>query len=221
MKPAVLDWPWLEFDLGRPHQVLSWALNSPGLLSARRILWREVRDSDLKPELDAAAWLRAELSAYGASDAVGFLTSCDLRRYSEACASVENVTAKAVASVGLSNAERIGQRIPNTPRKHGTINIALCVSTGLTKAALLEVMSIVVQARTAAIMDSKLLLPTGIASGTGTDCVAVAAPIGTTNHAGLHTALGEATGRSVYTAVAQGARQWMRQHGLALEPWRS
>ena len=43
------DRPWLGVDLGAPHRVLSWAVHRPGLVSAQRILWREVRDADLTP----------------------------------------------------------------------------------------------------------------------------------------------------------------------------
>jgi adenosylcobinamide amidohydrolase len=47
-------------------------------------------------------------------------------------------------------------------------------------------------------------LPTGRATGTGTDCIVVAAPTGTEPFAGLHTEVGEAIGAAVYTAVAGG-----------------
>ncbi|MGR3481375.1 hypothetical protein [Salipiger marinus] len=43
--------------------MLSWALNRPGYVRARRILWREVRNADLPPDLDVRAWLAAELDA--------------------------------------------------------------------------------------------------------------------------------------------------------------
>ena len=64
--------PWLSFDLGQEMQVLSWALNRPGFVTARRILWREVRNADLTETLDARAWLLEELAGLGAQDAVAF-----------------------------------------------------------------------------------------------------------------------------------------------------
>lgn len=206
---VTLDRPWLEVDLGDEIQVLSWAVNRPGLVRARRILWREVRNADLPPSLDVDAWLHAELDRKGATDAVAFLTSRNVDTFSESAADVGHVSARAVATVGFSNAERVGHRVDRSQKVWGTINVALHVSEGLTDAAMLEAMSIAVQARTAAVMDVGYALSPGIATGTGTDCVAVASPAGSTRYAGLHTEIGEAVGRAVYTAVSDGARHWM------------
>ena len=57
-------------------------------------------------------------------------------------------------------------------------------------------------------MDHGAKLPTGIATGTGTDCVAVAARAGDNAYAGLHTEIGEAVGRATYDAVLAGATEW-------------
>lgn len=209
MSRVTLNRPWLEFDLGADMQVLSWSVNRPGIVRARRILWREVRNADLPAELDVDHWLAGELIQYGTTDAVTLLTSRDIRFFTECKSSAGDVMAHAVATVGFSNAERIGHRIDRAGKDWGTINVALCLNCGLTETALLEAMSVVVQARTAAVMDVNLALPTGIATGTGTDCVAVASPTGKTRYAGLHTEIGEATGRAVYTAVLDGARHWI------------
>lgn len=219
MKGVTLARPWLEFDFGGEMRVLSWSLNTPGFCTARRILWREVRDTDLTPELDVGPWLSAELTRIDATDAVAFLTSRDVTYFSTATATAGAQTARCVATVGLSNAERIGHRIRDPHRNWGTINIAVHLKSALTVAAHIEAISIVAQARTAAVMDIKLPLATGIATGTGTDCIAIAAPI-TADHglgegiapfAGLHTELGEALGAAVYQAVHSGACDWMRQ----------
>lgn len=208
MAAVSLDWPWIEFDLGAPMQVLSWAVNRPGLVTARHILWREVRNQDLPPDLNVQDWYAGELDNRGRTNAVAFLTSRDLRHYCEAEATAGAAHAHAVATVGLSNAERVGRRADYSRRDWGTINVGLRLSSGLTQTGLIEAMSIAVQARTAAVMDAACDLPTGIATGTGTDCVAVAAPSGGTAYAGLHTDVGEAVGRAVYEAVLQGALDW-------------
>lgn len=209
MSTLTLTRPWLEFDLGQPMQVLSWALNRPGYVSARRILWREVRNADLHEGLDVERWLQAELAGIDAADAVTFLTSRDIRNYTQHKATVGATEAHAVATTGLSNAERVGHRIDRSGHDWGTINIALRLNRRLSDPAMLELLSIVVQARTAAVMDVDLPLAPGRATGTGTDCVAVAALPGAGAYAGLHTDIGEAAGRAVYTAVLQGARDWM------------
>lgn len=204
-----LDAPWLDCDLGAPHQVLSWSITRPGLVRADRILWREVRNADLPRDLDVTAWLKSQLAARGQSDAVTLLTSRDITAFETARVTVEDQHASCVATTGLSNAERIGTRLDRSGKDWGTINLAVQVSAGLSQAALLETLSIATQARTAAVMDTGYTLPTGIATGTGTDCIAIAAPPGDTPFAGLHTALGEAVGRAVYDAVRQGAQVWM------------
>lgn len=209
MSVIKLDRPWLEFDLGRDMQVLSWAVHRPGLVQARRILWREVRNVDLPQELDAEAWLEGELAERGAGDAVTFLTSRDIRHFKQATATSGATEAQAVATVGLSNAERVGHRIGRSGQSWGTINVALRLNRSLTEATLLEVMSIAVEARTAAVMDVEMPLAPGPATGTGTDCVAIAALRGPVRYAGLHTDIGEAVGRAVYSAVLDGAGQWM------------
>lgn len=210
---VTVDRPWISFDLGADLQVLSWAINRPGIVQARQILWREVRNSDLPQDLDVHDWLRDVLADRGATDAVCFLTSRDVRAMTQASMTAGDVTADAVATVGLSNAERIGTRFERDPNAWGTINVAVRVNAGLTQTALYEAISIATQARTTAVIEIGLELPTGIATGTGTDCIAVAAPTGTAAYAGLHTDIGVALGGAVYQAVRQGAQAWMANPG--------
>ncbi|MEO0622361.1 MAG: adenosylcobinamide amidohydrolase [Pseudomonadota bacterium] len=203
-----LDRPWMVVDLGRPHRVLSWSLTRPGFVDADQVVWREVRDADLGPDLDARAWLAEALETRGQGQAVGLLTSRDLSTRRMAEAEIEDVRACCLATVGLSNAERVGTR--RTMAKAGTINTLVTVSEALTDGALVEALSLCVAARTAAVMDHGPRLGTGRATGTGTDCAVIAAPPGDTPYAGMHTAVGEAIGRAVYAAVAEGVQEWMR-----------
>ena len=206
---VTLTQPWLEFDLGAEMQILSWSVNRPGFVAARRILWREVRNTDLPQGLDVGDWLDTELTAIDASDAVAFLTSANLARFATATVKAGRCTAQSVVTVGLSNAERVGHRVAHKSTQWGTINIAVRLNCGLTRSGLIEALSIATQARTAAVMDVDLRLPTGRATGTGTDCIAVAARPGPALYAGLHTDIGEALGAAVYQATLQGARDWM------------
>ncbi|MEM8576839.1 MAG: adenosylcobinamide amidohydrolase [Pseudomonadota bacterium] len=203
-----LDRPWLRFDLGAPHRVLSWSLNRPGFVTTDQILWREVRNADLPKDFDVLTWFGAELAERGAASSVAFLTSRIIDRFHTARADVGGASAFVLATVGLSNAERVGLRQPPHPLSYGTINVAAQVNLALTEAALLEALSILVQARTAAVLDAQLPLEGGAATGTGTDCAAVAAPPGDTMYAGLHTEIGEALGRATYDAVHAGTLQW-------------
>ena len=76
--------------------------------------------------------------------------------------------------------------------------------------ALVEAISIVGEARTAAIIESRR--PRGLPSitGTGTDCIVVVAPCEgkPVSCAGLHTPVGEAIGATVYRATREGAEEW-------------
>lgn len=192
--------------------MLSWTLNRPGFATARRIVWREVRDADLHEDLDAGAWLSDELARAGHADAPAFLTSRDVSRFELAEAEVAGVRAACLATVGLGNAERVGARAAG-PARAGTINLALVLSEPLAEGALVEALSIAAQARTLAVLEGGPDTRAGRATGTGTDCIAVAAPPGAEIHAGLHTAAGEAAGRAALAAVSRGVRAWMAERG--------
>lgn len=206
-----LERPWLIADLGAPRRVLSWSLNRPGFSEARRIAWREVRNADLSPELDASAWLAAELARARLDDAVCLLTSRDIGASVRAEAVVEGERAEALATVGLGNAERVGSRAIERYAP-GTINIAISASAPLSDGAMIEALSLVVEARTLALLEAELALATGLATGTGTDCVALAAPAGDGAHAGKHTAIGEAIGRATLEAVRRGVAGWLAEN---------
>ena len=207
---VALDRPWLTWEFDRPQRVLSWAINNPGFVETTRILWREVRNADLPVDLDVRKWLQTELSERESQGAVAFLTSRDIRAFHDRTCVIENATARCIATTGLSNAERVGTRMDRSSTSWGTINIAVHTDIPLSDAARVEAISVAAQARTVAVMSAGLVLPTGLATGTGTDCVAIAAPAGDTSYAGLHTALGEAIGASVVQAVSAGAAEWMQ-----------
>lgn len=209
MIAVTLARPWLLADLPRPMRVLGWAPHRPGFVTASRIVWREVRNADLPPELNVNRWFADELAAAGQGDAVAMLTSRDVGTFRQMRVMVEGVKADCVATLGLSNAESVGTRRPYHTADFGTINLVVAVGAALTEAAQIEALSIAVQARTAAVIEAGLDLPTGRATGTGTDCVALACDAGDLPHAGLHTAVGEAVGAAVRQAVAEAAADWM------------
>ena len=193
-------------------QVLSWSVNRPGFVRSRRILWREVRNADLPPELDVESWLQRELQQINSEDAVTFLTSRNITRHVIRNVVLEECNITAVATVGLSNAERVGRRKNASGNDFGTINIAVTIAPGVMQCALLEALSIASEARTTAVIETGYKLPTGIATGTGTDCIAIAAPAGDIRFAGKHTAIGEAVGRAVYDAVRSGTEAWAEEN---------
>jgi len=203
--------PWLVATLPRPMRVLSWAPVNPGFHIADRIVWREVRNADLPAGFDAEAWFARDLAAAGHGECVGLLTSRDVGMHHVVRTSVEGVAAACLATVGLSNGESVGRRLPAHAAEYGTINLAVAVGAGLAEAAQVELLSVAVQARTAAVMAAGIGIATGTVTGTGTDCVALACDDGPVRFAGLHTAVGEAVGACVRAAVTAGVAEWLAE----------
>ena len=214
MKPRLWR-DWLIVDLAGPRRVLSWSINCPGFHTATRIAWLRVQE--LPDDTPVASWFQQRLDQDGLADAVGLITSRRLSAFVSATAEAEGVEAICVATVGLSNAERVGARRRGSTLHPGTINILVSVSAALTEAAQLEALSIAAQARTAAVMEfGPVYSGSARMTGTGTDCIAIAAPAGDTPYCGLHTACGEAIGRAVYEAVVQGVRDWMNEQSAGV-----
>lgn len=202
--------PFLTASFIEPQRALSWAITRPGFQSALCVSWLEVRNKDLPDGMNAMTIINQKLAEGGLDGTLALITSRDIRKYHVAEATVDDVTATCLATVGLSNGERIGTRSREPVPMAGTVNILVHVSTALTDAALLETMSVVTEARTAAIIDSGVKRDGVRITGTGTDCIVVASPLDGAPEAfaGLHTAIGEAVGRCTYEAIADGIETW-------------
>jgi len=201
-----------------PQRTLSWSINRPGFRVASSIAWIEVRNADLPFGVDPEALVADRLAAIGQAEAVAMITSRPVACHHVAQSSVEGLTARCIATVGLSNGERVGSRQSNPPPL-GTINLLLHVDTSLTRGAFVELISLAAMARTAAVMDSGVRRDGVAITGTGTDCIVAAAPArgATSRYAGMHTALGEAAGAAVYQAVSEGARSWRSDFAALLK----
>lgn len=207
MISVTLDRPWLMATLPRPMRVLSWAPHNAGFVTTDRVVWREVKNADLPLGFDVEAWFAGQMEQF--PQAVGMMTSRDIGTWCRAGAVVDGISADCVVTLGLSNAEAVGKRLPWHPADYGTINLLVATDAALTEAAMLEAMSIAVQARTAGVMGAGLELATGLATGTGTDCCAIACDAGDVRYAGLHTAVGEAIGAAVRTAIETACTDWL------------
>src|SRR5439155_15052111 len=123
----------------------------------------------------------------------------------------EGVGARAVATVGLGNALAAGD--PPGPMRAGTINVLLQLSHPLGEAGLAEAMALAVEARTAAVLEARVpsRRSSAWATGTGTDCVVVAAPDEgePLPWVGKHTVAGALAGACVREAVTRGVRRWI------------
>lgn len=204
--------PFLTARFAAPQRTLGWSLLHPGFAVVTDVVWVEVRNSDLGLSIDPHAFLKARLADAELPHALAFMTSRDIRRHHLCERRVDAVAAACLTTVGLSNGERVGSRKAHARPHVGTINTLVHVSEPLTDGALVEALSIVAQARTAAIVDSWRAVRGTAVTGTGTDCIVVASPCGAAPlaFAGLHTAVGEAIGGAVYDATRSGAEQWDR-----------
>jgi adenosylcobinamide amidohydrolase len=204
---------WLVVRFSRDHDVSSWAPYGGGVRRASAVAWYRVGEGELRPPVDAKRWLERKMREASLSRAVGLMTSRRLDAYDDVRCEWGSVSARAVATVGLGNALRAGD--PPGPAGHiGTINVLCQVSVGLSAEALIEALAIAVEARTTAVLETGIT--SGVsgakASGTGTDCVVIAAPSDArplAPYAGKHTPLGHVIGASVERAVAAGATRWL------------
>jgi adenosylcobinamide amidohydrolase len=212
--------------LGAPHDVVSWAIVGGGRRIASDVVWREVVRGELGPDVDPvalpAALLRRALAEAQLPDAVGLLTARDVRSFDVAEAGDAGdaaLHASCVATVGLANALAAGD--PPGRSVPGTINLCVRVSTPLTDEALLEALALAAEARTAAMLEARLPSPLSgrPASGTGTDCIVVAAPVAPGGprsaarlaYAGKHTRVGSLLGAAVRDAVSRGIARWLEE----------
>jgi adenosylcobinamide amidohydrolase len=194
-----------------PQQMLSWSLTRPGFQIARQVAWIEIRDADLPAGQDAEQIIASRIAKAKLTEAVSLITSRDVSRHHMSQVAVEDDVATCVTTVGLSNGERVGQRFATARTGLGTINTMIHASRPLSEAALIEAITIAAQARTAAILDSGVRRSGVAITGTGTDCIVVAAPRGgSLRFAGMHTPVGEAIGSAVYKAMRDGIATWLQ-----------
>lgn len=212
MRPE-LHPPWLLLDFGQSLRLIGWPVVGPALGQARRIAWLQVRNADLPPECDPATYFTERAAAAGVIFDAGLMTAAELRGF----ATVERPNITVTATAGLGNAESaLPTIVPMASRKTaraGTINTVAVLSQPLALAAQIEAVSIVAEARTAAVLDLSLMLKDGRpVTGTGTDCILVAAPHGENEaaHCGLHTDIGRALAEATYEAIRETCETCLR-----------
>lgn len=201
--------PFLVAEFAEPQAMLSWSLTRPGFATSRKVAWLQVWNDDLPIDVDPAVLLKTRMAAAGHGDAVHLMTSRDVLHHHLTEAASGSVKAACLATVGLGNAGTVGAG-PATTAPFGTINLLVHVDRPLASGAMIEAISIATQARTAAVIDLDWRRDGRPVTGTGTDCIVVAAPHGEGEQfAGLHTDIGAALGRAVYDAVHQGGLVWV------------
>jgi adenosylcobinamide amidohydrolase len=203
---------WLVARFATEHTTASWAIVAGGLRTAWAVAWLQVREAELPPAVDPRALLGDRLAAAGLRGAVGLMTTRDLASYVDATARHGELSARCIATVGLGNALRAGD--PPGRSVPGTINLLCRVSVALSPEAQLEALALAAEARTLAVREAGVSSTRSgaPASGTGTDCIVIAAPRtdGVAGYAGKHTAIGHAIGAAVLDATRRGIERNQR-----------
>jgi adenosylcobinamide amidohydrolase len=203
---------WLVARFAIEHTTASWAIAGGGLGTAWAVAWLQVREAELPPTVDPRALLGDRLAAAGLRGAVGLMTTRDLASYVDASARHGELSARCIATVGLGNALRAGD--PPGRGIPGTINLLCRVSAALSPEAQLEALALAAEARTLAVREAGVSSTRSgaPASGTGTDCIVIAAPRsdGAAGYAGKHTAIGHAIGAAVLEATRRGIERDQR-----------
>jgi len=192
--------------------VLSWAPLGGGARRASTIVNHQIAPGDRaaterpRPYLEALL-RRLELEPRAA---VAMMTGADIRKASYAMVRRGELIAGAWCTAGCSNALRIGDPATNGKMRPGTINIALVVNQPLSACAMAEALAMVTEARVAAVHEAgvsstRTLRP---ATGTGTDCIVIASPVGGSAHTycGKHTVIGELIGKAAIRSCSGALR---------------
>jgi adenosylcobinamide amidohydrolase len=223
-------WRWsiagrtLAVSLPGPWLVLGWAPLGGGFKRADLIVNHQIEIHERAATEAPRAHLSAIVRALGHDPrrAVAMMTGAKIDRAGRATLARAGLIVGAWSSAGCSNALRVGDRATvGVPRAvagrrgktlgvaPGTINIIVAINQPLSRSAMIEALQIAVEARIAAVHHAGVVsVRSGaLATGTGTDCIAIAAPMPAAHtnaivYCGKHTLPGELVGRAVMRSCA-------------------
>ena len=219
----------LIVDLGGVRSVLSSAPRAGGITRARYILNHQVAAKPMGRNncgtgtgaqcADPARMLSKLAISLGIKDKfVGLMTAVSLADLVTVREAYDQIWVEGFVTVGTSNAVRagesvtLGQRTSNGTHP-GTINLILVTNARLSASAMVGMVQVATEAKTAVLLRAKVKSWTGQngATGTGTDAVVVVSGDGPPQrYSGTHTILGELVGRVIGMAVTAGLGRYMR-----------
>lgn len=207
------DWVTLAFDT--PRRVLSSAVLGGGLGHSHR--WFNLRVSgDAVHESPQATLAELCRRRDWEADTVAMMTAASMASLRVRRTTIGNEVLMVLVTSGMANARRAGdpaeyRRLGEMPAVAGTINLAVVTSARASDAALVEIALVATEAKAALLQNLGIRSPVSgaIATGTGTDAIAVFAGPGplAVHYAGKHTLFGEAVARLVLAALADSIRQ--------------
>ena len=221
----------LIVDLGGVRSVLSSAPRAGGMTRARYILNHQVAAKPIGEhdramgtgarEADPTRTLSKLAISLGIRDRfVALMTAVWLKDLVTARESSGAIWVEGFVTVGTSNAVRAGEpamlsQRNNSGRDPGTINLILVTNARLSASAMVGMVQVATEAKTAALLQAKVKSWTGRsgATGTGTDAVVIVSGEGPPQrYSGTHTILGELVGRVITQAVEEGLDRYVRWH---------
>ena len=203
---------WVGFST--EHPALSSAVYNGGACAASNILILKVANNFEgtkqiveNPENTLAEYCR-QLRLGGTT--VGMMTSASMDSFRQVSRLAQGVEITAMVTAGISNACCAGDRaawrkfqVDDNPT--GTINIIILTNAMMSQAAMVESVMVVTEAKTGAMrkLGVKSTVSGGIATGTGTDAIAVVNGFGpeTIHYCGKHVLFGEMLASAVIEAI--------------------
>jgi adenosylcobinamide amidohydrolase len=151
---------------------------------------------------------------------VGLMTAVSLADLVLVREAYDQIWVEGFVTVGISNAVQAGEPVmprqrTNSSAHPGTINLILVTNARLSASAMVGIVQVATEAKTAALLRAKVKSWTGRpgATGTGTDAVVVVSGNGPSlRYSGTHTILGELVGRVIGMAVTEGLAGYGRWH---------
>lgn len=198
------------------HPVLSSAVFNGGACTASNIIILKVAENFKgtkqivdHPEKTLAEYCR-ELQLSGTT--VGMMTSASMDSFRLVSRSSQGVEISAMVTAGISNARCAGDRadwrsFQTDAHPAGTINIIILTNATMSHAAMVESVMLATEAKTVAMRKLGVKSPVSgaIATGTGTDAIAVANGFGsgTIRYCGKHVIFGEMLASVVIEAITE------------------
>ena len=198
------------------HPVLSSAVFNGGECHASNILIMKVAENVEgtkqiveNPENTLAEYCR-QLQLSGTT--VGMMTSASMDSFRRVSRSSQGVEISALVTAGISNARCAGDRADRRKFQTdadptGTINIIILTNATMSPAAMVESVMLAAEAKTVAMRKLSVKSPVSgtIATGTGTDAIAVVNGFGseTIRYCGKHVIFGEMLASVVIEAITE------------------
>ena len=210
----------LVVDLMTARRVLSSAPRHGGLVTARSIINHQVpgnpvHDVDAPDKVrrrwsDPARYLGLVAESLSAPPpCVGLMTAVLMRRLIVLREQSDNLWVEGFFTVGVTNAVRAGEVAPRqrAASAAGTINMILVTNAALSTSAMVTLVQVATESKTASLLAHTVRSQSGRsgATGTGTDAVVVASGDDVRlRYSGTHTRIGEMVGKLVMNGLQQG-----------------